>query len=164
MAIYVRTNPTATRNDEQRTEPVYGGRSAEASFTERFKNSMQSERVKPGWWARNSFRETEGKHVEDGKHVRLVEIECRNCFYMRIFQVINRRMIFCGFCSELVSEAVGQSAAAVTGEEQGSQAGEEALKNNYVRPEGQNVGNFVTDRPSSRVLAPPGGHSCVQFH
>ena len=28
--------------------------------------------------------------------------------------------------------------------------------NNYGRPEGQNVGNFLTDRNSSRVLAPPG--------
>lgn len=35
------------------------------------------------------------------------------------------------------------------------------LKNNYVRPEGQNVGNFITDRPSSRVLAPPGGGSKI---
>ena len=27
--------------------------------------------------------------------------------------------------------------------------------NNYSRPDSQNVGNFLTDRPSSRVLAPP---------
>ncbi len=34
--------------------------------------------------------------------------------------------------------------------------------NNYARPNGmQNVGNFLTDRPSSRVLAPPGGGSQV---
>eukprot|EP01023_Acetabularia_acetabulum_P024689 TRINITY_DN2376_c0_g1_i1.p1 TRINITY_DN2376_c0_g1~~TRINITY_DN2376_c0_g1_i1.p1 ORF type:complete len:305 (-),score=36.86 TRINITY_DN2376_c0_g1_i1:172-1017(-) len=31
--------------------------------------------------------------------------------------------------------------------------------NNYYRPEGQNVGNFISDRPSSKVLAPPGGGS-----
>ena len=31
--------------------------------------------------------------------------------------------------------------------------------NNYHRPEGQNVGNFLTDRNSSKVLAPPGGKS-----
>jgi hypothetical protein len=31
--------------------------------------------------------------------------------------------------------------------------------NNYVRPDGQNVGNFLGDRPSSRVLAAPGGAS-----
>lgn len=37
------------------------------------------------------------------------------------------------------------------------------LKNNYVRPEGQNVGNFITDRPSSRVLAPPGGGSNISL-
>mmetsp|Transcript_17545 Transcript_17545/g.48967 ORF Transcript_17545/g.48967 Transcript_17545/m.48967 type:complete len:212 (+) Transcript_17545:136-771(+) len=33
--------------------------------------------------------------------------------------------------------------------------------NNYSRPDGQNVGNFITDRPSSKVLAPPGGGSNV---
>ena len=33
--------------------------------------------------------------------------------------------------------------------------------NNYSRPDSQNVGNFLTDRPSSRVLAPPGGGSQI---
>lgn len=38
------------------------------------------------------------------------------------------------------------------------------LANNYARPNGQqNVGNFITDRPSSRVLAPPGGKSQITF-
>ena len=36
------------------------------------------------------------------------------------------------------------------------------LANNYARPGGQNVGNFLTDKPSSRVLAPPGGGSQVR--
>lgn len=35
--------------------------------------------------------------------------------------------------------------------------------NNYSRPEGQNVGNFLTDRSTSRVLAPPGGTSQISF-
>eukprot|EP00884_Botryococcus_braunii_P020278 jgi/Botrbrau1/6934/Bobra.0215s0013.1 len=35
--------------------------------------------------------------------------------------------------------------------------------NNYHRPGGQNVGNFLTDRNSSRVLAPPGGQSQITF-
>lgn len=35
--------------------------------------------------------------------------------------------------------------------------------NNYSRPEGQNVGNFMTDRSSSRVLEPPGGRSTFSF-
>lgn len=36
--------------------------------------------------------------------------------------------------------------------------------NNYARPGGQqNVGNFLSDRPSSRVLAPPGGKSQITF-
>ncbi len=63
-----------------------------------------------------------------------------------------------------------------------------SLSNNYSRPGGcffspalhlsihfdrranlrnsggqQNVGNFLTDRPSSRVLAPPGGKSQISF-
>lgn len=38
-----------------------------------------------------------------------------------------------------------------------------ATGNNYYRAEGQNVGNFMTDRPSSRVLAPPGGGSQISF-
>lgn len=37
------------------------------------------------------------------------------------------------------------------------------MKNNYARPGGQNVGNFLTDRTSSRVLAPPGGGSQITF-
>lgn len=36
--------------------------------------------------------------------------------------------------------------------------------NNYSRPGGQNVGNFLTDKPSSRVLAPPGGKSQISFY
>lgn len=35
--------------------------------------------------------------------------------------------------------------------------------NNYARPDGQNVGNFITDRPSSRVLKAPGGGSQIIF-
>ncbi|KAG2432114.1 hypothetical protein HXX76_009041 [Chlamydomonas incerta] len=39
-----------------------------------------------------------------------------------------------------------------------------SLANNYSRPSGQqNVGNFITDRPSSKVLAPPGGNSQISF-
>ncbi len=35
--------------------------------------------------------------------------------------------------------------------------------NNYSRPGGQNVGNFLTERNSSRVLAAPGGISQIVF-
>eukprot|EP01024_Parvocaulis_polyphysoides_P002118 TRINITY_DN10652_c0_g1_i1.p1 TRINITY_DN10652_c0_g1~~TRINITY_DN10652_c0_g1_i1.p1 ORF type:complete len:294 (-),score=25.45 TRINITY_DN10652_c0_g1_i1:118-951(-) len=38
-----------------------------------------------------------------------------------------------------------------------------ASANNYHRPQGQNVGNFISDRPSSKVLAPPGGGSSISF-
>ena len=44
----------------------------------------------------------------------------------------------------------------ITGDSAGS-------NNNYSRPAGQNVGNFMTDRNSSRVLAPPGGASQITF-
>eukprot|EP00200_Dunaliella_tertiolecta_P001851 CAMPEP_0202349042 /NCGR_PEP_ID=MMETSP1126-20121109/6700_1 /ASSEMBLY_ACC=CAM_ASM_000457 /TAXON_ID=3047 /ORGANISM="Dunaliella tertiolecta, Strain CCMP1320" /LENGTH=195 /DNA_ID=CAMNT_0048940789 /DNA_START=20 /DNA_END=607 /DNA_ORIENTATION=+ len=37
------------------------------------------------------------------------------------------------------------------------------VSNNYARPDGQNVGNYLTDRNTSRVLAPPGGHSQISF-
>ncbi|WPT13564.1 Protein SPIRAL1 [Picochlorum sp. SENEW3] len=79
-----------------------------------------------------------------------------------LFERLKENMLKTGN-TELVSEAVGQTAAAVPGETQGAQAGDETLKNNYVRPEGQNVGNFITDRPSSRVLAPPGGGSNISL-
>ena len=35
--------------------------------------------------------------------------------------------------------------------------------NNYARADGQNLGNFITDRNSSRVLAPPGGQSQLGY-
>ena len=38
-----------------------------------------------------------------------------------------------------------------------------AFVNNYGRPEGQNVGNFLTDKTSSRVIQPPGGKSQISF-
>ncbi|KAK9843484.1 hypothetical protein WJX81_005208 [Elliptochloris bilobata] len=38
-----------------------------------------------------------------------------------------------------------------------------AASNNYGRPGGQNVGNFLTERNSSRVLAAPGGTSQIVF-
>lgn len=40
---------------------------------------------------------------------------------------------------------------------QGSQA------NNYHRAEGQNTGNFITDRPSTKVHAAPGGGSSLGY-
>lgn len=36
-------------------------------------------------------------------------------------------------------------------------------QNNYSRPSGQNTGNFMTDRPSSRVTHAPGGASQIVF-
>ena len=66
-----------------------------------------------------------------------------------------------GGCSSLVSED-GQTKA-VIGKTPAIQPDGAATGNNYYRSEGQNVGNFLTDRPSSRVLAPPGGGSQICF-
>lgn len=57
-----------------------------------------------------------------------------------------------------VIHAAGLEAGLTTGDVDGGNA-----RNNYSRPEGQNVGNFLTDRNSSRVLAPPGGGSSIVF-
>ena len=35
--------------------------------------------------------------------------------------------------------------------------------NNYLRTEGQNCGNFITDRPSTKVHAAPGGGSSLGY-
>uniref|UniRef100_UPI00254F2D73 hypothetical protein n=1 Tax=Mycobacterium tuberculosis TaxID=1773 RepID=UPI00254F2D73 len=35
--------------------------------------------------------------------------------------------------------------------------------NNYFRAEGQNTGNFITDRPSTKVHAAPGGGSSLGY-
>ncbi|KAL1338236.1 hypothetical protein HN51_032917 [Arachis hypogaea] len=37
------------------------------------------------------------------------------------------------------------------------------LKNNYHRADGQNCGNFLTDRPSTKVHAAPGGGSSLNY-
>ena len=37
----------------------------------------------------------------------------------------------------------------------------ERVSNNYTRTGGQNVGNFMTERPTSRVLDQPGGKSQI---
>jgi SPIRAL1-like protein len=39
-----------------------------------------------------------------------------------------------------------------------------SLQNNYTRQGGQNVGNMISDRPSSRVMHAPGGSSSVSPH
>ncbi|WVZ13768.1 protein SPIRAL1-like 2 [Vigna radiata var. radiata] len=38
-----------------------------------------------------------------------------------------------------------------------------SLKNNYHRADGQNCGNFLTDRPSTKVHAAPGGGSSLGY-
>ncbi|KAG5237185.1 protein SPIRAL [Salix suchowensis] len=35
--------------------------------------------------------------------------------------------------------------------------------NNYMRADGQNAGNFITDRPSTKVHAAPGGGSSLGY-
>ncbi|KAL1211364.1 Protein SPIRAL1-like 3 [Cardamine amara subsp. amara] len=42
-------------------------------------------------------------------------------------------------------------------------AGVRGSPNNYFRSEGQNCGNFLTDRPSTKVHAAPGGGSSLGY-
>lgn len=37
------------------------------------------------------------------------------------------------------------------------------VTNNYFRADGQNTGNFITDRPSTKVHAAPGGGSSLGY-
>ncbi|XP_059443994.1 protein SPIRAL1-like 5 [Corylus avellana] len=37
------------------------------------------------------------------------------------------------------------------------------VSNNYHRAEGQNSGNFITDRPSTKVKSVPGGDSSLGY-
>ncbi|KAF6171417.1 hypothetical protein GIB67_009558 [Kingdonia uniflora] len=40
---------------------------------------------------------------------------------------------------------------------------QEKAANNYFRADGQNTGNFITDRPSTKVHAAPGGGSSLGY-
>ncbi|CAN8266618.1 unnamed protein product [Cochlearia groenlandica] len=42
-------------------------------------------------------------------------------------------------------------------------AGIKTPVNNYARAEGQNTGNFLTERPSTKVHAAPGGGSSLDY-
>ena len=53
--------------------------------------------------------------------------------------------------------AAAQQSSSVFGQAGGGGGGH--ANNNYARPDSQNVGNFMTDRNTSRVLKPPGGGS-----
>ncbi|XP_040988491.1 protein SPIRAL1-like 5 [Juglans microcarpa x Juglans regia] len=39
----------------------------------------------------------------------------------------------------------------------------EKVSNNYHRAQGQNTGNFITDRPSTKVKSVPGGDSSLGY-
>ncbi|KAG6688523.1 hypothetical protein I3842_11G129600 [Carya illinoinensis] len=39
----------------------------------------------------------------------------------------------------------------------------EKVSNNYPRAQGQNTGNFITDRPSTKVKSVPGGDSSLGY-
>nr|ABD96926.1 hypothetical protein [Tarenaya spinosa] len=61
--------------------------------------------------------------------------------------------------------AATAAAASVNSEAKEKQipAGVRGSPNNYVRSEGQNCGNFLTDRPSTKVHAAPGGGSSLGY-
>ena len=72
----------------------------------------------------------------------------------------NHHLSACGIASGAPAAAVAPVQEA-PGFPQANNEGTRA--NAYARPDGQNVGNFITDRSSSRVLAPPGGGSQITF-
>ncbi|XP_066340277.1 protein SPIRAL1-like 2 [Miscanthus floridulus] len=63
------------------------------------------------------------------------------------------------------SAAAAAPPAAADGEKQkGIPAGVRGSQtNNYFRAQGQNCGNFLTDRPSTKVHAAPGGGSSLGY-
>lgn len=64
------------------------------------------------------------------------------------------------------AEQKAQPAAATTDNERmkGVPAGVRGSQtNNYFRAQGQNCGNFLTDRPSTKVHAAPGGGSSLGY-
>nr|GEX09426.1 protein SPIRAL1-like 1 [Tanacetum cinerariifolium] len=64
------------------------------------------------------------------------------------------------------TEPTPKPAAAVTLPDIAKQvpAGVQSSKlNNYIRADGQNTGNFLTDRPSTKVHAAPGGGSSLGY-
>ncbi|CAI9772677.1 unnamed protein product [Fraxinus pennsylvanica] len=44
-----------------------------------------------------------------------------------------------------------------------SQDKTKAISSDYIRVQGQNSGNFITDRPSTRVKSAPGGDSSLGY-
>ncbi|XP_031254470.1 protein SPIRAL1-like 5 [Pistacia vera] len=42
-------------------------------------------------------------------------------------------------------------------------SGKQNFSNNYQRAQGQNTGNFITDRPSTKVKSVPGGDSSLGY-
>ncbi|XP_057531101.1 protein SPIRAL1-like 1 [Amaranthus tricolor] len=67
-----------------------------------------------------------------------------------------------------IAEPAGNDAAkTVTNSQPGEfkkvPAGVNSNINNYHRADGQNTGNFITDRPSTKVHAAPGGGSSLGY-
>mmetsp|Transcript_32118 Transcript_32118/g.38891 ORF Transcript_32118/g.38891 Transcript_32118/m.38891 type:complete len:244 (-) Transcript_32118:322-1053(-) len=62
---------------------------------------------------------------------------------------------------ERLTEAINSGAALPVMVGGGAQQEHVLSSNNFARPDGQNTGNFLTDRNSSRVLAAPGGASSI---
>lgn len=67
---------------------------------------------------------------------------------------------------DATTEPPPKPAAAITPPDIAKQipAGIQSSKlNNYIRADGQNTGNFLTDRPSTKVHAAPGGGSSLGY-
>ncbi|KNA07270.1 hypothetical protein SOVF_173450 [Spinacia oleracea] len=71
-------------------------------------------------------------------------------------------------CAEPVIKEAARPAPAAdnpqpTDLKKGVPAGVNSNINNYYRADGQNTGNFITDRPSTKVHAAPGGGSSLGY-
>jgi hypothetical protein len=70
---------------------------------------------------------------------------------------------------ENLMKVIGSTAPTVKPEEKevkpAPRAGSSGISSNaYAQGSRQNVGNVITDRPTSRVTQPPGGRSSISFY
>ena len=67
---------------------------------------------------------------------------------------------------ENLMKVIGSTAPTVKPEEKPApRAGNSGVSSNaYAQGSRQNVGNVITDRPTSRVTQPPGGRSSISFY
>jgi hypothetical protein len=86
-----------------------------------------------------------------------VSCSAANLLSVKCTVLTAKLLTFLGLCSSMKKDDGTTQVVAATA------SPPRATTNNYQRPEGQNVGNFLTERPASRVLNVPGGSSQIIF-